>query len=233
MRKLSRACDELSFSEPVTHVYNPLDYARAPSENYLKRFTPSRCEHLFLGMNPGPWGMAQTGVPFGEVSAVRDWLKISGKIKRPANEHPKRKVEGLECTRAEVSGARFWGWVRERFEEPELFFERSFVWNWCPLSFMEEGGRNRTPDKLPINERRALYELCDEALLKACKVLEPRVVIGIGKFARKRAEDILGQDGPRIVDIAHPSPASPVANRGWAPLVNKQLAKLELELDPA
>ena len=31
---------------------------------------------VFLGMNPGPFGMAQVGVPFGEVAAVRDWLRI-------------------------------------------------------------------------------------------------------------------------------------------------------------
>ena len=37
---------------------------------------PGRKEAVFLGMNPGLWGMAQTGVPFGTVSLVRDWMGI-------------------------------------------------------------------------------------------------------------------------------------------------------------
>ena len=62
-RKLSQAVDGLNFSSPVTHTYNPLNYAWAPHECYLRRFGKSRKRVIFLGMNPGPWGMAQTGVP--------------------------------------------------------------------------------------------------------------------------------------------------------------------------
>ena len=53
----------LPFADPVSHVYNPLDYARVPHAEYVTRFANSPKRILFLGMNPGPWGMAQTGVP--------------------------------------------------------------------------------------------------------------------------------------------------------------------------
>jgi len=41
-------------------------------------------------MNPGPWGMAQTGVPFGEINAVKDWLGINAEVDKPQKQHPKR-----------------------------------------------------------------------------------------------------------------------------------------------
>ena len=63
-RSLSRKVNALAFSPPVTHVYNPLDYARAPHEAYLTRWGKGPKQVLLLGMNPGPFGMAQTGVPF-------------------------------------------------------------------------------------------------------------------------------------------------------------------------
>src|SRR5690606_34514660 len=70
-------CDELAplrFAEPVSYVYNPLVYAKAAHDLYLTRFGDSHKRVLMLGMNPGPWGMSQTGVPFGEIPAVRDWM---------------------------------------------------------------------------------------------------------------------------------------------------------------
>ena len=83
-----------------------------------------RGQSLLLGMNPGPWGMAQTGVPFGTVSRVRDWLGIEAPVERPANEHPRRPVLGFGTERDEVSGLRVWGWAQARWGTPERFFER-------------------------------------------------------------------------------------------------------------
>ena len=223
---------KLRFADPVTHVYNPLDYAGETTAQYLERFAPKNCKHLFLGMNPGPWGMAQTGVPFGEVGIVRDWMKIRGTVTKPKREHPKRPVLGLDCPRSEVSGARLWGWVQERFGTPARFARKNFVWNWCPLSFMEEGGRNRTPDKLALNERKRLEKICDGALSEAVAILRPDVIVGVGKFASKRASIALADHDTdlRIVDIPHPSPASPAANRGWAALVDRRIEELDLDL---
>jgi len=226
VRGLSRELAPLRFGEPVTHVYNPLEYAARTGEAYLKRYARPGGRVLLLGMNPGPWGMAQTGVPFGEVSIVRDWLEISGKVDRPKGEHPKRQIEGFECSRSEVSGQRLWGWARDRFGDADSFFDRFFVWNFCPLTFMEESGRNRTPDKLPADEREPLFEACDRALLKTAKFLKPSLVIGIGKFAEKQALRALAELDVPVGTILHPSPASPMANRGWVKQIEPQLVAL-------
>ena len=220
----------LRFGPPVTHVYNPLEYAGAAYREYVRRYGNSRKEAIFLGMNPGPWGMAQTGVPFGEVAAVRDWLEIDAEIGKPEHEHPKRLVTGLECTRSEVSGARIWGWARDTFGTPERFFERFLIANYCPLSFMEDSGRNRTPDKLPAAEREPLLVACDGALRQTVEVLEPKLVVGVGAFAEKQAQRSLDGIDVTIGRILHPSPASPAANRGWAEQATAQLRELGVDL---
>jgi single-strand selective monofunctional uracil DNA glycosylase len=221
--RLSVALERLAFAAPVSHVYNPLVYARAPYALYVKRYAAAPKRVLFLGMNPGPFGMAQTGVPFGEVSLVRDWLGIEAKVTRPASEHPKRKVEGFACTRSEVSGARLWGLWKERYRDPQQFFSWAFVENYCPLVFMSDSGANVTPDKLRTSERDALFEPCDERLRSVVRALKPAFVVGIGKFAEGRARAALGQTEVRIGSLLHPSPASPLANRGWAALAVSEL----------
>ena len=61
-KKLVHQLKALHFSEPVTHIYNPLEYAAEPHKAYVDRYCRSTKAVLFLGMNPGPYGMAQTGV---------------------------------------------------------------------------------------------------------------------------------------------------------------------------
>ena len=177
-------------------------------------------------MNPGPWGMAQTGVPFGEVGMVRDWMGIRGRIGTPAPEHPKRPIQGCDCQRSEVSGRRLWGWAQDRFGTPEAFFDRFFVLNYCPLVFMEgPTARNRVPEKLPAEEREPLFAACDDALRATVEALRPRMVVGVGTFARGCLERVVGDSVP-VGMILHPSPASPAANRGWAEAAEKQLSAL-------
>jgi single-strand selective monofunctional uracil DNA glycosylase len=227
-RELAVSAGRLKFGLPVTHVYNPLDYARAPHELYLKKYGGSRKRVIFIGMNPGPFGMTQTGVPFGEVAAVRDWLKISAKINKPAGEHAKRLIQGFDCLRSEVSGRRLWGLFAERFGTPENFFAEHFVANYCPLAFCESSGSNRTPDKLPPAERHPLLEICDAHLRRVLEILDPEWLIGVGDFAAKRARSVCDQMRRpiRIGQILHPSPASPMANRGWAQKATEQLIEL-------
>lgn len=181
-------------------------------------------------MNPGPFGMAQTGVPFGDVRMVRDWLGISLKVDAPKGEHPKRPVLGFDCVRSEVSGTRLWGWTRERFSTPERFFARFFVLNYCPLCFMEASGRNFTPDALPAVERAPLFEACNEALRDCVALLRPRVVVGVGAFAAGRAKIALAGSGVATGSVLHPSPASPKANSGWAKIAEQELAALGVRL---
>lgn len=213
----------LRFTKPVTHVYNPLEYARRPHHQYLKKYGRGRREVILLGMNPGPWGMVQTGVPFGEVSMVRDWLGINAPVDKPLREHPKRRVTGFECTRSEVSGARLWGLAKAKWKTPEKFFSKFYIANYCPLAFLEETGRNFTPDKLPVKTRENLLAICDYALQNTVKYLKPRIVIGVGAFAESRAKEALKDMDVAIGRILHPSPASPAANKDWAGKATGQL----------
>lgn len=229
-RRLSAAVAELEFGPPVSHVYNPLDYARAAHEEYLRRYGEGSGRVVLVGMNPGPWGMSQTGVPFGEVELVRDWLRIRAPIGRPSVEHPKRPVEGFDCARREVSGRRLWSWARDRFGTPRRFFERFFIANYCPLLFLQSSGRNLTPDRLPAASRVPLLAACDAALRVAVEALEPSLVVGVGGFAEARATAALAGVSVPVGRILHPSPASPAANRGWRKAAEDQLAALGVSL---
>ncbi len=227
-RELRRRVDALDARTATPFVYNPLDYARKPHELYLTTWGGSPKRVLLVGMNPGPFGMAQTGVPFGDVAMVRDFLGIEAPVGRPRSECPQRPVEGFRCRRSEVSGTRLWGFARDTFGAPEAFFRDYFVVNYCPLVFMTESGKNVTPDKLEAAATAPLFSACDDALRATVQELRPEWVIGVGGFAEKRARKTLGDAGPKIGAILHPSPASPAANRGWAPQVRQQLAALGL-----
>lgn len=217
LRRHAIEVDRLRFSAPVAFVYNPLVYARQPAERYVARFAAGRVQVVFLGMNPGPWGMAQTGVPFGEIAVVRDWLGITGSVTAPTIVHPRVPVRGFDCPRSEVSGRRLWGLMRDLFGDARELARHWFVGNYCPLLFLDEAGRNITPDKLARADRAALFPVCDRFLTEMLRALHPRWAVGVGAFARQRLEAIAPALGIEVASIPHPSPASPAANRGWAP----------------
>ena len=223
-RALSCAVGRLSFAPPVSHLYNPLEYAWAPHEIYLRRFGATPKKIIFIGMNPGPFGMVQCGIPFGEIAAARDWMGIEAPVDQPVVENPKRPIEGFACARSEVSGRRLWGLFQQRFGTAEAFFAEHFVANYCPLAFFDHG-RNLTPDKLPSAETTPLYAACDTHLRTIVAILKPDWVIGIGGFAEARAIEALKDSDMRIGKVLHPSPASPAANRGWAEAATRQMVE--------
>jgi single-strand selective monofunctional uracil DNA glycosylase len=235
-RDLSDELAPLRLAPPGPHVYNPLQYGWAPYEAYVRRHGASPKRIVLLGMNPGPFGMMQTGVPFGEIAAVRGWMAIEAPVGQPADMHPKRPIEGFACTRSEVSGRRLWGWAAARWGSAESFFADAFVLNYCPLVWLEASGRNRTPVQLPAAELGPVYAACDRHLACALAALRPHWAIGVGGFAERRLRGVLEGGlvdgafarGVRIGQILHPSPASPAANRGWAEAVDAKLALLGL-----
>lgn len=236
-KQMSDSLENLSFSSPVTHVYNPHVYAWDLHEWYVKTYGDSRREILLVGMNPGPWGMAQTGVPFGQVDTVKDWLKmpadIAQLIRSPDKVHEKRPIDGLDCKRSEVSGRRLWKeFAEEKYKTPESFFSSSeqgfFVHQYCPLMFLESTGRNRTPVQIRASERKPLLEICDQALLQVIQAVQPKIIGGIGAFAADRCKIVVEQAGidARVGKLLHPSPASPAANKGWVEKFSAQLDQL-------
>lgn len=226
MERLKSRLKRLRFSEPVAYVYNPLEYAWPIARAYFERYGSGHKEVLFLGMNPGPFGMGQTGVPFGEVAAVRDYLRLSGEVTTPRRFHEKRPVLGFDCPRSEVSGQRLWGAFAKRHPNAEDLFARVFVLNYCPLLFLGKTGANLTPDKIAKEDRYKLEAICDKALADAVRILEPKRIVGIGIYATKRASAVTGRDD--IITMPHPSPASPAANNGWEKAARKALAKAGL-----
>jgi single-strand selective monofunctional uracil DNA glycosylase len=226
--RLAAALRDLEFSPPVACVYRTLDYTWQAHRQYLERFGCGEKRVLFLGMNPGPFGMAQTGVPFGEVAAVRDWMGIETPIDRPVPEHPKRPIDGFACKRSEVSGRRLWGLFADRYENADLFFKDHFVLNFCPLVWMSESGANLTPDKLPAAEMAPVEAACLIHLQEVIVLLQASCLIGVGGFAEERLRRAATACGStaRVGRILHPSPASPAANRGWAEVASRQLAEL-------
>ena len=213
--------DKLSFSLPVSHVYNPLAYAWHGFSQYLA-ICNENPRVVFLGMNPGPYGMAQTGIPFGEINSVKNFLGISEiNITPPKNTHPSYPVNGLNCSRSEVSGKRLWQLFREKFTTANAFFREHIVLNYCPLLFIADG-HNFTPDKLAKNERTKLFAICDNCLREAINILKPEHVVGIGSFAAKRINES-SHGNITAVQILHPSPASPASNNNWAGKVTQQL----------
>lgn len=145
---LSKQIEHITFDTPVEYVYNPIDYALSVHSNFLHKYCHTTKKILFLGMNPGPWGMSQTGIPFGEINTVVNWLQIVGFIGKPVKEQPARKIVGFACKRSEISGRRFWKLFKDMCITPDFFFQNSFIRNYCPVALMDSTGRNITPAEL-------------------------------------------------------------------------------------
>ncbi len=237
-RQLHQDLRDVDLGEPVDYIYRPLDYAWDIHRQYLQRFASKTPRPILLvGMNPGPWGMGQTGVPFGDVDFVGDWMGLDGTVGTPTREHPNKTVDGLDCPRNEVSGSRLWGWARDRYDSAEAFFERFYVHNYCPLLMLEDTdrGKNIAPSKLRKAQLETFSGPCDRALRELIASLRPSYVLGVGNWARDRIKTAVKDWDPdqtfEIGRILHPSPASPMANRGWAEQAERQFIEQDIDLD--
>lgn len=213
--QLSRRCAQISktLSGKVSFVYNPLEYAWEVHKNYLTKYGQLGAKTVLLGMNPGPWGMGQTGVAFGDIDKVKNYLNLSGSVTEPPTTHSKRPVYGLATTRNEVSGTRLWGIIEEIFGGACEAHSKLFVVNHCPLMMFDENGKNLTPDKLSGEAAAELMRVCDEHLAEVVQSLGAERVIGVGAYAEKQAKKALSGCAVEVSRIPHPSPASPLANR--------------------
>ncbi|XP_077267717.1 single-strand-selective monofunctional uracil-DNA glycosylase isoform X3 [Temnothorax americanus] len=228
-RELCIKLRQVSFPASIEYIYTPLEYAVETHATYVRKYCTGTKKILFVGMNPGPWGMSQTGVPFGEISMVRDWLEISGPVGKPSKEHPARKVIGFQCTRSEISGLRLWGLFRDLCETPENFFRAAYVHNYCPVAFMDGKARNVTPAEIKGEGQRILHELCDKSLIDIIQLLKAEIVVGIGNYAEKRARIAVQTGGlsVQVTVLRHPSPRA-VGNQNWNEMAMRRLNELKL-----
>ncbi|XP_076638594.1 single-strand-selective monofunctional uracil-DNA glycosylase [Colletes latitarsis] len=228
-RNLAIELRKITFRLPVEYVYSPLEYAYDTHKMYVKTYCGTTKKILFLGMNPGPWGMSQTGVPFGEISMVRDWLKICGPVGKPAKEQPDRKITGFQCKRTEISGKRLWGLFQELCGNPEKFFEHAYLHNYCPIALMDKKGRNITPAEIKGPEQINLQSTCDKALADAIRLLKVEILIGIGGYAEKRASLVVQSHNlhVKVLCLPHPSPRA-VNNKNWSEKATKKLSEFGL-----
>ncbi len=216
-RRLAREVGGLAFASPVGFVYNPLTYARLAHEAYLARYASTTRRVVLVGMNPGPWGMAQTGVPFGAISMVTGFLGIREDVRPFAGAHARVPVKGFECTRSEVSGMRLWGFLRDTYGTAETMAREMFVANYCPLLFLDHDGRNLTPDRISRADQPPLFAACDRHLRAVIQALEPEWLVGVGLFAAGRARAVVEAGGlpVKVASIPHPSPANPKSQKDW------------------
>jgi single-strand selective monofunctional uracil DNA glycosylase len=219
-------CARIEYPENV-YVYHPLIYAWDFHRKYLERYVKEDTKALFLGMNPGPFGMAQTGIPFGEVDVVEEYLHIDEQLHNLPITHPKRPIDGLNCARSEVSGRRLWALIKERYPLAHMFPPYLAIMNYCPVVFVDKGptGKNIIPEKIEKEVRMALENVCDSYLDDIISIILPHSVIGIGQYAKKKLEQSISrlEKDIYVTSILHPSPANPKANRGWAVEVEKVL----------
>ena len=212
---VEKFADSLVKEGSVDAVYNPLAYAWEPHRAYLELASGGGAKTLLLGMNPGPHGMGQMGIPFAATSVVRDLLKITNlEVGQPRKPHPKRPISGLDWPKEEVSGTRLWGLLANEYGSAESIFKSVFLLNHCPLMlFSGERATNITPDKITGPTTKALLERCDEHLREVADIMQIERVIGVGRYSEKRALNALSGIDISVTTCWHPSPASPLANR--------------------
>ena len=214
--KFAKDCSELCFSFDG-YIYNPLEYAWECHRQFLEKYVQQGAKSIFLGMNPGPFGMMQTGVPFGEINAVKQYLKINGNVEKPKKEHPSRPVEGLDVKRSEISGQRLWGLISNKYPDAD-FADDIAMFNFCPLGFIDKGktAKNITPDKLVKAERAVLENICMQYIRDVTDCIKPKYLVGVGKYAFEKLSLLNTEGKYKVFSIIHPSPGNPLANNGWA-----------------
>jgi len=230
--ELAKYLTNLNYTRsPVRYISNPIDHAHQPHKMFLEKYLDGEKSVLFLGMNPGPWGMCQTGVPFGDIMSCESFLGIVAEVNKCVpGQHPKRPILGFSCKRKEVSGSRFWTFFKSICGRPENFFKSCFVLNYCPLAFMKDSGKNIGAAELSKELRDQVNQACDVALHRILGLLNVKLVVGVGKFAEGRAKSVIKEYDLDISvgNLMHPSPINPAANKGWDKIAYTTLQDLGL-----
>lgn len=76
-------------------------------------------------------------------------------------------------------------------------------------------------------ESAHLLNFCDESLSEIIKLLQIEIIVGIGRFAQKRAEETVkafNLNNVRVIFLVHPSPRIP-RNEDWHDKATKTLTE--------
>lgn len=216
---------------PASYAANPTVYAYENYAQAMARLADGPRGVLLVGMNPGPHGMAQTGVPFGDVVNARAILGRQSQgsgwsgCRLALGDKVLLDAKGLDYHRGEVSGDRLWSALQQICGSLESAYQQVCVINYCPLLFLDNGGLNVTPDDFPKSDRVRLPKFtaaCDEHLRRVVKALTPKIVIAVGGYSDKRCRVALGHTVP-IVKITHPSPRTAATAGAWIGMVAKPI----------
>ena len=104
------------------------------------------------------------------------------------NAPPKRPIVGLDLERQEISGQRLWSLMFDHYGDGKTVFSNIFVLNHCPLLLLGESGKNLTPDNLPQSVMKPILAACDKHLKQVVDIMGIERIIGVGKYAEKRAK---------------------------------------------
>lgn len=204
-------------------IYNPLEYCLDPFIQYLEKGGEKR-DIVFLGMNPGPFGMMQNGIPFGASNFVNNYLNIEKDFDKQKieKEHPKYKIIGKNIERQEISGTKLWGLIQSFYPDSNTFLENQIVLNYLQLAILDkEKGKNITPDKLNKDVRTKIENICDNQLREILDILESKVLIGVGKYSYDSLLRV--KKNEKVIKINHPSPLNARYFKTWTEDTKKLL----------
>ena len=204
----------LRFGPPVSHVYDPLDYARRGYESYVRAFANAPKRVLFVGMNPGP---VRDGADRRAVRRRPDGARLAAASRRrSAGRRPSTRSD--RCRASRVRAARS---AAPASGAPSRSASASRSAS-SPTTSSRTTARSRSsrraaaiarPTSCPSASARRCFAPATRTCAGWCAALEPEWVIGIGAFAEARAREAL--PGARVGRITHPSPANPRAQENW------------------
>ncbi len=216
-------------------IWNPGLYGETWHARFRRLYRPGQHPLVVFGLNPGPYGMAQTGIPFTDirrlVSALPDLAaELRGRGERV--EPPGLAPPGLRpyLSRSfESSAVRVYRFLKKGWGGAERGWTEVVVANPCTLLFIDPAeGKNRTPAdlaraaRLRGSGRDQVRELVESfgririrCAVESIEALSPRGAILLGKDVQAALgpalRRILGE--ARVIPWEHPARAVP---ESWA-----------------
>jgi len=211
-------------------VWNPALYALDIYQEYLTKFPPEPGAILALGLNPGPYGMAQTGIPFTDCRTASGALGMEMTIPGKAPDDlisRLKKANGKWRGTYERSSLGMYRFLILAWGDIKTAYRNWFVGNPCPLLFLDPERWNVTPADPRLRRMKEVGELRQRAVIGFSEILNPRGIVCFGKDVAKAVGEVaIRQVGPdRVVFYEHPARAVP---EKWAAGLLQELTQRQL-----